>query len=106
MNRQLTSPGFQQHARNVVGSQGLTPGFPTQWHYLEKPGHPSHATPENVNIYVNGEIGILQNKKQFPIVGDYKPIWDEPFDPIGYEAKQDRMNVLGFSFLALGAYLM
>lgn len=96
--------GWQTHARATMASMGQSMGFPSQFQYGRNARENVNA--EYVNIYVNGNVGIAQDKVAVPRVGEYLPITDVPFDPHRFEREQNRLALIGFSALALGGYFI
>lgn len=101
--------GWSDHARATLGSMGNTAGLPAFFQFGTVPGE--RTSKEYVDIYVNGEIGIAQNKdvgqnNERTLTGEYLPIVDVPFDPKGFGRQQNQLAVLGFSLAALGGYFL
>lgn len=97
-----THPMFYEHARDVMGSQGLAPGFPQQFSYVEN-AHQTKATKEQININLSSGIGILQGQTRFPNIGPYRSmVEDIPFDMQGEEKTQAQLASVGFLSIFLG----
>lgn len=107
METRSSHPGFYERARDVIASQGLAPGFPQQFSYVEVTDHPTHITRDQVPIHVNGETGILQAAVREPTIGQYRSmVEDIPFDP-GYETAQaQNVTLLGFGALIVAILSM
>jgi hypothetical protein len=107
MDSRSSHPHFYEFARDVIGSQGLAPGFPQQFAYVERKNHPTQATPAYVNIHVNGDTGILQNGVKTPIIGHYRSmVEDVPWDP-KFEAKSTANRAaFGLGAIAVGTLLL
>lgn len=102
ISTRASHPGYFEFARDVIASQGLAPGFPQQFVGVQYKGGPTPVTPENVNIHVNGDTGILQNGQKVPLTGWYRSmVEDVPWDP-KFEAESSA-NRAAFGLLAIAA---
>lgn len=96
--------GWERHARATMNSMGQSAGLPRQFQFGANEKEKQGA--EYVDIYINGPVGIPQDKIARPLVGEYLPITDVPFDPHRFQREQNRLAIAGFSLLALGGYFL
>jgi hypothetical protein len=107
MQSRSSHPHFYEFARDVIGSQGLAPGFPQQFAYVERKNHPTQVTPDKVNIHVNGDTGIAQNGVRYPLTGQYRSmVEDVPWDPKFEAQSTSNRAAFGLAAIAAGTLLL
>lgn len=98
---------FFGDARDKLAQQGNAPGFPQQFSYVQANLSRVMATPESVNIHVNGDTDIAQAAYRDPIVGPYNSeIPDIPWDPKYELETQQQLLAFGFGSAMFGMYLL
>lgn len=98
-------PAAYDGTSSIVGSMGLTAGFPRQFQYEEFPTHPLNAREDLANYYINDEACIPQNSQKVPMVGNYEFIKDDPFSPMTDEKINRRLGIFGFALLTAAGLL-
>lgn len=97
----------------VTHSRGNQPGFPNQFQYINSQSnrHPYNDTTqrrEYNTAYINEEVDIRQNKRwDRSIIGPYQAmVPDLPFNQKYDTDVRNKMSLLGFGALVLGAVLL
>lgn len=98
-------PAALPRTRRVVASQGLTPGLPLEFQYVEIAKNPTYVSEDAANYYINDEACIPQNYQKYPLPGEVPFVYDQPFDPLQDERKNKRLAVIGFGLMAMGGLL-
>lgn len=88
----------------MVASQGLTPGLPQPFRYLEVQADPTYTSREYVNIYPQSPAGIQRMYRSRAIIGDYESIpYDTPFDPEYIAARQRKLALYGLGLMGVAS---
>lgn len=103
--RNRDHPAKHARTRRVIGSMGLTSGMPTQAHYEEYKDHPTYASEDLANYYINDEACIPQSSNKIPIIGEVPFVYDTPFDPLLDARINQRMALVGLGAMVLGGLL-
>lgn len=102
MNSRSSHPHFYERARDVNASQGLAPGFPQQFSYVEN-ARKTKATKEKINIHENSDVAILQGDVRYPSVGQYRSmVEDIPWDRTYEEKNQAHLAAFGLGSILVG----